>query len=507
MKAKTKFLAIGIVSLSLIVLMGCPQPTADDDPADTDNFEVIDFDLNGDGTVDDGEAESVDYKVSTLIDEDGDPILDEEFRQTRVIEGTFTDDVWLTDDTLWILEGAVRVGTNELLASAPAAADKATMYIEAGTEIRGRVSAQRPGALFIQRNGRVEADGELDFDTPSGSQWTTTAVAGDPEPIIFTSANSVGSRAPGDWGGLVLNGYARVQGGTANGEGNSGSYGGGTTPTDTDDSGKLRYVVVQFAGTLFGADDELNGIAFQGVGSGTEVEYIQVHQNADDGVEFFGGSVQARYIVLTGNNDDSLDADDGWNGSAQFVVIQQYSGNNSILEMDGDATDVFAPSNAIIANVTGIGASTDREAGVVLKSDAEQVIYNSLFVNLGGAVDAIDTSEAGAGAELLGVVLEGTGVELAEASDFDATANDTTDSTNGNRWSSTADDLVTWPDTDHLDGPAFNGQPTSVDAGTAQSIPATDPHGNALIDTSFIGAIDPAATDDWTEGWTFFPEN
>ena len=85
----------------------------------------------------------------------------------------------------------------------------------------------------------------------------------------------------------------------------------------------LNYVVVKFAGSNVDPENQLNGIAFQGVGSGTEVDYVQVHNNLDDGVEFFGGTVNAKHMVLTGNADDSLDWTDGWQGSIQYLIIDQ----------------------------------------------------------------------------------------------------------------------------------------------------------------------------------------
>ena len=85
-------------------------------------------------------------------------------------------------------------------------------------------------------------------------------------------------------------------------------------------------------------ENELNGIAFQGVGSGTEVDFIQVHMNADDGVEFFGGNVFAKHLIVTGVGDDSLDWTDGWQGGAQFVILHQHddNGDNGI-EADNNA--------------------------------------------------------------------------------------------------------------------------------------------------------------------------
>jgi hypothetical protein len=189
----------------------------------------------------------------------------------------------------------------------------------------------------------------------------------------------------GLWGGLVINGFAPIndcpegaEGGTAactkEGEANSGLFGG---DNPTDNSGVLRYVVVKYAGSNVDPENQLNGIAFQGVGSATQVEYIQVHNNLDDGVEFFGGTVDAKYVVLTGHADDSLDWTDGWTGRLQYVYIEQTDSGDNGIEADnreGDelATPVSSPS---IANMT-IVAREDQRA-IRLRRGTGLKLYNS----------------------------------------------------------------------------------------------------------------------------------
>ena len=149
----------------------------------------------------------------------------------------------------------------------------------------------------------------------------------------------------------------------ANGEGNSGLYGGNN---HEDSSGVLRYVRVEWAGFPVTGTDELNGIAFQGVGAGTVVDYIQVHYNNDDGVEFFGGTVNVKHVYLTGNKDDSMDWASGWRGKAQFILVHQAAdeGNNGI-----EASNLESPmngeprSNPILANLTLIGSTTATKGG------------------------------------------------------------------------------------------------------------------------------------------------
>jgi hypothetical protein len=174
-----------------------------------------------------------------------------------------TSDVELTNERAYFLNNAttfVREG--------------GTLKIEPGVYVLG---LGQTAALVVDQGARIEAVGSVNA------------------PIVFTSAKSVGSRGTADWGGLIINGRARlnVPGGVALGEGDTGEYGG---TNDADDSGILRYVRVEFGGTEFSPTNELNGIAFQGVGSRTTIEYVQVHQNLDDGVEFFGGNANARYL-------------------------------------------------------------------------------------------------------------------------------------------------------------------------------------------------------------------
>ncbi len=207
--------------------------------------------------------------------------------------GDAAETITLTNDTVWALEGPVIIGDDN--------ENSVTLEIEPGTIIFGRSGADY---LVISRGSKIESTGSAT------------------DPVIMTSYNDVvgAEVGPGQWGGLVILGNApstkcptdgtacalQVEGAV------EGSVFGGTDATDN--SGILRYTVVKYAGFEIAPDNELNGITFGGVGSETTVEYVQVHANSDDGVEFFGGSVNAKYLVLTGNQDDSVDWDNGYNG-------------------------------------------------------------------------------------------------------------------------------------------------------------------------------------------------
>lgn len=224
--------------------------------------------------------------------------------RTCMLEGTYTDDLTLTNDAIYVLNGGVFIGAKADQGD-PVPADGPTLTIEAGTRIVGAGGSNN--ALYIQRGSKIIADG-----MPHA-------------PIVMTGADYAPNATAGQWGGLVINGAAPLNtcdNGVceAVGEGDSGAYGG---DNPLDNSGVLRYVRVQFAGEKINDEDELNGIAFQGVGSGTVVDYVQVHRNADDGIEFYGGTVNAKHLVLTDIEDDSVDWTQGWQGNLQYVLVRQ----------------------------------------------------------------------------------------------------------------------------------------------------------------------------------------
>jgi hypothetical protein len=216
------------------------------------------------------------------------------------ITGTLTADATLTANIAWALSGKVAVGNDN--------ANNTVLNIEPGTTVFGKSGADY---LVIARGSQIRAVG-----TSSN-------------PIVFTSVNdmigSVTEDSTAQWGGIVILGKAPSnkcdQAALATckieAEGNAGPYGG---DKPEDNSGILKFVQVKYAGFEVLTDNELNGITFAGVGSGTVVDYIQVHNNLDDGVEFFGGTVNAKHLVLTGNRDDSLDWADGWTGKVQHVL-------------------------------------------------------------------------------------------------------------------------------------------------------------------------------------------
>lgn len=237
------------------------------------------------------------------------------------------------------------------------------------------------------------------------------------KPIVFTSGNASGSRARSDWGGIIINGNAQVNKASPQGEGNTGTYGG---TDDTDNSGTIKYVRIEFAGKDFSNEDELNGLCLQGVGSGTTISHLHLHANNDDGIEMFGGNVSMKYIISTNNGDDQIDATYGWRGTMQYVFalpIESKSSNDSgktkcgdssvkcgnrAIEFDNNSGDNDAtPAGEVwIANMTAIqpgyhnGTAQNKEDLVrVREGDITVNIYNSHLVHNVAGKDCIDARE------------------------------------------------------------------------------------------------------------------
>jgi hypothetical protein len=408
---------------------------------------------------------------------DGCPAGTAEEGAVCVLQGELTADVTLTPGKNYLLRGTVFVGDD---------VNPTTLTVRKGTTVYGESSSV--GTLVVRRGSRILADGTADA------------------PIVFTSDLPDGMRNRGDWGGLILNGRAPINGCdaapcTAEGEGGTGTYGG---DQPGDDSGVLRYVRVEFAGKLFSEDNELNGIAFQGVGRGTVVDFVQVHMNKDDGVEFFGGTVNAKHLVLTGIGDDSLDWTDGWTGKVQYVVAQQYDddGDQGIeADNNGDNNGYTPRSHPTLSNVTLIGNS-NTDLGLLLREGTAANLHNLVVMGFGDACISLDQE-----ATYLNAWDEGAGDfsgQLTIASSIADCPTMYDDAVDGmaftvEAWFGTpawgnvhADPMLAAPS--DFAAPDFRpmaGSP-ALGAGVA---PADD----FFDDVDYVGAF---GADDWTAGWT-----
>jgi hypothetical protein len=397
-----------------------------------------------------------------------------------VVRGTLTGNVTWVSANYYVLRGAVFVEQG------------ATLTIQAGTTVVGEFATQ--GTLIVSRGGRIVADG--------------TAAA----PIVFTSDQPIGQRGRGDWGGLIINGRAPINtpGGVGAGEGNTGAFGG---DDPNDDSGILRYVRVEYAGIEFSPDNELNGIAFQGVGRGTVVDYVQVKHNKDDGMEFFGGTVDVKHAVLTGIGDDSLDWVLGWTGRVQFLVAQQSgddADNGFEADNNGNNNDLLPRSNPTIYNVTLIGdpdtaEGNESDDGMEIREGTAATIRN--FIVIGFKEWAIDFSNPSTltqwdnGSLVLshGILFNNGKLPGFTSSQFDSDSRSRVPSVSTIAVGQDPG-LV---DPYNLDNPNYRPASAATLAG-GQMAPATPPNDGFFQVTTFIGALSPDPALDWTTGWTNF---
>jgi hypothetical protein len=157
----------------------------------------------------------------------------------------------------------------------------------------------------------------------------------------------------------------------------------------------LKYVRIEFAGKDVDPENELNGIAFQGVGSGTTVDFVQVHMVQDDAIEFFGGTVNVKHVVITGANDDNIDWTEGWSGRAQFIVAEQLAASGALsadprgIEGDNIDNDLFTDepySNPTLSNLTLIGRAGNTFEGMRLRRGTKGQIWNSILSGWGPCV-------------------------------------------------------------------------------------------------------------------------
>jgi hypothetical protein len=280
---------------------------------------------------------------------------------SRTVSNDITANTRFHADTVYTLGGFVHV-TNG-----------ATLSIDAGTRIQGLPQS----ALFIMRGAKILAVGTAE------------------RPIVMTSAQPVGQRKPGDWGGLIIIGNGVVNrvgpielegAGTdrrtppVSGSNYPVSYGhpAGTAGNNADDSGELRYVLVEFAGFGPAQDQELNTFTFAGVGSGTRLSHLHALAGLDDHYEWFGGAVDAKYLVSYESGDDHFDMSEGYVGRLQHLIAyqgtflepRQGAGNNSTdpqgIENDGCA-GAGCPNGQLsqpytiplVANFTLIGTGTN----------------------------------------------------------------------------------------------------------------------------------------------------
>lgn len=299
--------------------------------------------------------------------------------QTITLQGRINADTVLRKANSYILKGLVYIVGNH------------TMTIEAGTVIKGSFSGSDVAALIITRGSKIIASG-----TPT-------------EPIVFTSASP--NPQSGDWGGIVLcgkagynlsyngiNGLYQVEGGIDNsfGDGLAGSGDAvAPTPVDNDNSGILSYVRIEYAGYAYQPDKEINSLTMAAVGSGTTIDHVQTTYAKDDAFEWFGGSVNCKFLIAYKTQDDDFDTDNGYSGKVQFGLAMRDSliadiSTSEAFESDNNATGTTAnpKTRAIFTNITAIGpratlsnvGNTLFRAGAQIRRNSAMCLFNSIIV-------------------------------------------------------------------------------------------------------------------------------
>ena len=354
-----------------------------------------------------------------------------------------------TSNNIYKLWGVIMVG------------DGATLNIQPGTIIRGVNSLRtgsnfRPGMLVVERGGKIYAKGTASAPICMTDEWddnfwwfghpgTSVTQASwnyiDAAGVVTDrggSAYNYGKLGDhhGCWGGLILCGKAFVNWEDCNTlgsgqvpaeglDGNIGVYGGGSD--DNDSSGEVSYLQVRYGGYVLMSGKEINGVTFYGVGRNTKIDHVEVYNNIDDAFEWFGGCVNAKYLVAWGVGDDIFDSDAGFRGKNQYLFGMQRDMNGTGVESGasdkGMEIDGFEAQTtpgtylypcSVWANVTLIGmqygpscryyssgwtTKQNRNVGLSMRDNASPRIYNSIVMDFGAVATLIENRS---GADLTG---------------------------------------------------------------------------------------------------------
>ncbi|MDA0630855.1 MAG: hypothetical protein O2981_05725, partial [Proteobacteria bacterium] len=412
------------------------------------------------------------------------------------LPATVSSDLTLSAGVSYLMSDRVTVGngngqleTNGDGSLADGSAVQAvTLTIEAGVEVFGKSGTF--ANLLVTRGSKIMAMG--------------TAEA----PIVFSSDDD-GYEGSGEWGGLIIHGYAPhnecPEGGSycdIDSEGESGFAGGYDA---SDSSGVLRYVVVAEGGYEFSTGNEINGISLVGVGSGTEMDYIQVHGNSDDGIEFYGGNVNLKHGVFTNNNDDSVDWDEGYQGNLQYIIVKQGASKGEAFEMDTEGSSEGFLSKPTLSNVTVVADKVADRATYSLnfKKRSGGFFHNTVVTVSPDSETAMAScvNVDGSGSEALvgeALVLNNWIQDCASGSGDQGVLANVSGLDNGTISAVAAqldDNFASQASAAMLESP--------IDwASVNSAYPESVADASYLDATDYIGAVNPDGSDVWWAGWT-----
>jgi hypothetical protein len=263
------------------------------------------------------------------------------------LNGSLTVDRTLDSSKVYSLTGTFSVEPDAILT------------IPAGTKIISQSGTDK--YIVVQKGGMIDVQG------------TTSS------PVIMTSSNE----SPGDWGGLVIAGNATTtEGVDATAEVGGIKYGGSV---DTDNSGSIEYLIINYAGAQINAESQYNGLTLYAVGSGTTIENVAMLNGTDDGVEFFGGTVKVSNMYLENNEDDAVDWTEGWNGSiTNTYVLHSIEGFSTAAEGDGINNNPKFINFTAVSSVGGTAMQFKKESGATITG-----------FSLAGYETTIDMKDAG----------------------------------------------------------------------------------------------------------------
>ena len=297
--------------------------------------------------------------------------------------GTITDSTTLNDASgEKLITGTLTLSASQvyLLKTILVIKSGGKLVVPAGTVVRGRANTgatpKEYATVVVERGGKIELLGT------------------ESNPVVFTSAKSIGSRDRGDWGGIFIAGNApNNQGADVQMEGfnnvsfdNKLAFYGGTV--ENDNSGSLTYVRIEFGGFAFEPNKELNGLTLASVGNATKVDGIQVSFSGDDSYEWFGGSVNCKHIIAYKGTDDDFDTDFGYRGSVQFGIAQK---DTSFFDLSWNAASGASTSECF---------ESDNDASGSGKLPLTSAVFTNMTcvgpVPVGGKWSDLNTTQKGA---------------------------------------------------------------------------------------------------------------